>query len=446
MSIDTEWTAIPNVAKAAQAGNYGFVLRVARTAAGMTLEEAAGLAAVSPSTLSRMETNPRRTWDVKELRRLAELFAIPAHLFGLSRSTADNDTASLGTDVDEGGDDMRRRDLIASTAAVVTGAITLTGMPAPAAAHGLVDTVEDVLFGNLTAAPIPGNQLAAQLAAARADFRATRYTQLARRLPRLLARATAGRDAASITEAPVAAARLAQAYAIATQLLIKLHDNGMAWSTADRAVQAARNADDPIILAEAQRLAATVMRRTHHRDGAQRLTLDTARRLHADTGLPDAASSALYGQILAASAYTAAMRDDRDTAWTLMVEAEAAARQVGASSGERFNMIEVAVYKISVARMLGDYGTAVEYARLVDPTKIASPERRARYWEDTALALNGRGKHQAAYQSLLNAERDTPQEIRYRPWAQELARELLTLEGRTGMAGIRSFANLIGAV
>ncbi len=445
MSTDTTWTAMPNVAKAAQTGDYGTVLRVARIAAGFTLEEAAGLAAVSASTLSRMETNPKRTWDVRDLRRLAELFAIPAHLFGLSRSTFEGGTDSLSTGVDEGGDDMRRRDLIAMTAVAVTGAATLSLDPAAASA-GMADTVEDVLFGRLSVAPIPGNQLAAQIAAARADFRATRYSQLARRLPRLLAQAIAGRDTAGTSEASLAAARLAQAYNVATQLLIKLHDNGMAWATADRAAQAARGGDDPIVLAEAQRLAATVMRRTHHRDGAQRLMLDTARQLEAHTGLPDAATSSLYGQILAAASYTAAMRDDRDTAWTLLAEAEDAACRVGAAKGTPFNMLELAVYKISVSRVLGDYGTAVDYARLVDPARIVSPERRARYWEDTALALHGRGRLQATFQALQAAERDTPQEVRFRPWAQELTRELLARDNRVTLPGVREFAARVGAL
>lgn len=138
----------------------------------------------------------------------------------------------------------------------------------------MVDTVEDVLFGRVDVAPIPGNQLAAQLAA--------------------------GRDTAPVDEASQAASRLAQAYNVATQLLIKLHDNGMAWATADRAVQAAHGGGDPMVLAEARRLAATVLRRNQHRDGAQKLMLDAARALRADTGLPDTAHSALYGQLLAA--------------------------------------------------------------------------------------------------------------------------------------------------
>lgn len=445
LSTGTAWTTVPAVIRAAGRGDYGTVLRTARVAAGLTLEEAASLAGFSASTLSRMETKPNRTWDVRDLRRLAEVFAIPAHLFGLSRSTFDTSTASLSAGVDENGDQMRRRDLITTTAAAVTGAAVLP-LEQVGAAHGMADTIEDVLFDRVSVAPIPGNQLAAQLAAAQGDFRATRYSQLARRLPRLLAQAVAGRDTAGAGEVPAASSRVAQAYNVATQLLIKLHDNGMAWAAADRAVQAARAGGDPMVLAEACRLAATVMRRTHHRDGAQRLMLDTAGQLQGDTGLPDAAHSALYGQLLAAASYTAAIRDDRNSAWTLIGEAEAATRRVGAAKADRFNMLDLSVYKISVSRVLGDYGTAVEYAQLVDPARIVSPERRARYWEDTALALHGRGRPQAAFQALRAAERDTPQEVRFRPWAQQLARDLLSRDGRSSLPGVREFAARVGAL
>ena len=442
MSSDSAWTAMPAASRAAQTGDYGTVLRLARVAAGLTLEEAASLAGVSASTLSRMETKPGRSWDIRDLRRLAAVFAIPAHLFGLSRSTFDVTPASLSTGVDREGDEMRRRDLIATTAVAVTGAVTLP-FESVKAAHGTAETIEDVIFGRVATEPLAGNQLVAQLAAARADFRATRYSQLAQRLPRLLAQAAAARDAASVSEEALTATRLAQAYNIATQLLTKLHDNGIAWATADRAVQAARRGENPLVLAEARRLAATVMRRTQHRAGAQRLMLDTARQLRDDTSLSGAAPNAMYGQLLATASYTAALRDDRETAWTLLAEADEAARRVGAAKADRFSMLDLAIYKISVSRVLGDFGTAVDYARLIDPVRIVSPERRARFWQDTALALHGRGRPQAAFHALLSAEKDTPQEVRFRPWAQQLTRELLA---HNGLPGMREFASRVGAL
>nr|MDT0660913.1 hypothetical protein [Micromonospora sp. DSM 115978] len=336
---------------------------------------------------------------------------------------------------------MRRRDLIAGTLGLTTGAALL---PTDAAA-GVTSTVADVVFGRVSAVPLPDRQLAAAPSAAKSDFRACRYSQLARRLPRLLAHSIAAREHAPTDQIERASARLAQSYCVATQLLTKLHDDGMAACTADRAVQAAHASAEPLIAAEATRLGATVLRRTRHRDGAQQLVLRAAQQLDTDTGLTDPRHTAMYGQLLAVAAYTAAMRDDRDTAWTLLREAEDAARRAGAADLNRLNPTDLAVYKISIARVLGDYGTAVDHARQVDPTRIDTLERRARYWQDTALALHGRGRPAAAFRVLLAAERDTPQEVSYRPWAQSLTRELLSADTRNSLPGIRDFAQRVGA-
>lgn len=434
-----QWTANPAVQQAVRASDYATILRLSRLAAGLTLEQLAAAGGYSASTLSRLESRRRRIRDVDELRQLADLYDVPVHLFGLATTTADADGSNLARTADGGGDTVHRRNFLAGAAAVGVS----TALPAPpAAAAPTGNTIEDVLFGRLTAEPLPAQQLAAQLAAARADYQAARYTRLARRLPKLLAQATASRTAAGVDDTAPACERLAAAYGIAAQLLLKLHDNGLACATADRAVQAAAAGNDPLIMAESRRLAATVLRRIHHRDSAQQLVLDAAAQLR-DTGpTPDAARSAMYGQLLAVAAYTAAIRDDRDTAWTLLDEAEQPARQAGSSA--RFNTTEIAVYRISVARTLGDYGAAVDFARKVDPRTITGAERRARFWQDASLALHGRGRLDAAFETLLAAERDVPEEVRYRPWAQQLTGALLAAPASRGLSGIRAFAARVG--
>ena len=439
MSAPPQWTANPAVQQAAEAGDYATILRFSRLAAGLTLEQIGAAGGYSASTLSRLESRHRRIRDVAELRILADLYDVPVHLFGLATATGDADGSSLARTADGGGDSVHRRNFLAGATAVGVSA-ALPATPAAAAPAG--HTIEDVLFGRLPAEPLPAQQLAAQLAVARADYRATRYTRLARRLPKLLAQAVASRSAAGVDETAAASERLAEAYGIAAQLLIKLHDNGMACATADRAVQAAAAGNNPLIMAESQRLAATVLRRINHRDSAQKLVLDAAEQLRGASPAPDAAFSAMYGQLLAVASYTAAIRDDRDTAWTLLSEAEQPARAAGTSS--RFNSTEVAVYRISVARILGDYGAAVDYARKVDPRSITDAERRARYWEDTALALQGRGRPDAAFDALLAAERDVPEEVRYRPWAQQLTRDLLSSSASHSLSGVREFATRVG--
>jgi hypothetical protein len=312
---------------------------------------------------------------------------------------------------------MRRRVLLTSGVLVVTGA-ALTPLDAVAATQGMTDTLEDVLVGRTTAPAIAARQLAAQIAAARADFRACRYTQLAHRLPRLMAQAIAGREQTTVDHLSLAAGQVAQTYNVTTDLLIKLHDDGMAWATSDRAVRAAHASGDPLIEAEASRLAAIVARRTRHRTGSQLTLVNAAQRLHATTGLTHPEQTAMYAQLLATAAYTSAMNDDRDTALTLLGEA---AHRQDPASGIHFTNLDLAVYKISVARILGDHGVAVEHSQTIDPTRITSPERRARYWEDTA------------------------QEVQYRPWAQRLARELISSRNRHTLHGINEFAHRIGA-
>ena len=440
MNALPHWTANPAVQRAVQARDHATILRFSRIAAGLTLEQLGAAGGYSMSTLSRLESGRRLVRDVAELRTLADLYDVPVEMFGLASPAESVTGSNLATTVDGEGDSVHRRDFLAGAAAVGAAA----AFPAtPASAEPIGNTIEDVLFGRFTAEPLSGRQLAAQIAAARADYRAARYTRLARRLPKLLAQSAASRSAAGVGDQAAASRRLAEAYAVATQLLIKLHDNGMAFATADRASQAATGGDDPLILAESRRLAATVLRRFDHRDSAQKLVLDAAEQLRTSTADAGPAFQAMYGRLLAAAAYTAAIRDDRDTAWTLLTEAERPARAAGTSA--RFNATELAVYRIGVARKLGDYGAAVDYARRIDPRSIIDAERRARYWEDTALALQGRGRHADAFDTLRAAERDVPEEVRYRPWSQQLTRDLLSAPAGYSLSGVRDFATRIGA-
>jgi hypothetical protein len=334
---------------------------------------------------------------------------------------------------------VHRRKFLASMSAVgVSAALP----PRPAAPPGY--TIDDVLSGRLTAEPLAASQLAVRLAAARADYRAACYTRVAGQLPILLAHAVASRSAAGTGESATTADQLARTYNITTELLLKMHDNGLARVIADRGLQAAAAGNDPLTMAESQRLAATVLRRVDHSDRAQHLVLAAAQQLRSATTNTDAAFSDMYGRLLAVAAYTAAIRDDRDTAWSLLTEAEGSARIAGQSPS--FNENEIAVYRISVARKLGDHGAAVDYARKVDPRSITDGERRARYWEDTALALHGRGRHGPAFDALLAAERDVPEEVRCRPWAQQLTRDLLSAPANYRLSGVRDFASRVGVV
>ncbi|MFF0659427.1 helix-turn-helix domain-containing protein [Micromonospora tulbaghiae] len=453
MGVERRWSELPEARQAAAVGDFGALLRVARTAARLTLSEAGQRCGYSAATLSRIERGRQRLSDVTVLRRLAALFDIPPELFGL----ADIDGPAFhqtGPPIDrvrgdatrrEGGvDPVRRREVIGGLAGLVGS--TLAGSPpALSAPPRVVTSLEDVLLGSyeVPTGPVDPTRLRTALAGAWSDFRACRYARLSARLPRLVATATAGHATAADHERATAATALTETYHLTIQVLTKLHDDAMAWSAMDRATQAARDADDPLLSAETARVSAIVLRRTRHGQRAQQTLLRAAQALDESTGLRSAGQVAAYGRLLATAAYTAAVEDRRDTASELLEEAAEAGRRSG--TGDGFAGVDVALYRVSVARALGDFGAAVQHARALRPDQLGSVERRARYWEDYALALHGRGAYAESFRALQTAEQVAPQEVRYRPWAQQLSMALLEADRRHALPGLRSFSARIGA-
>lgn len=451
MGVERRWSELPEARQAAAVGDFGTLLRVARTAARMTLCEAGRRCGYSAATLSRIERGRQRLTDVTVLRRLAAAFDIPPQLFGLTdidgpachQTSTPVDRVRGEATRREGGDDpVRRREVIGGLAGLVGSALAASSPAAAAPPRGVVTSLEDILLGAPAATgPVDPARLRTALASAWSDFRACRYTRLSARLPQLVATATARHAAATDSERAAAATALAQTYHLAIQVLLKLHEDAMAWSAMDRATRAAREADDPLLSAETARVSAIVLRRTRHGARAQQTLIGAAQTLDESSGLRSAGQVATYGRLLATAAYTAAVEDRRDTAWELLHEADEAARRGG---GNGFAGIDVALYRISVARVLGDFGAAVQYARALRPDQLGSVERRARYWEDYALALHGRGAYAESFRALQAAERTAPQEVRYRPWAQQLSVALLDAERPRTLPGLRSFAARIG--
>jgi len=99
----------------------------------------------------------------------------------------------------------------------------------------------------------------------------------------------------------------------------------------------------------------------------------------------------VYGILLSTCAYTAAVDGDRDTTRSLTAEAVEAATRLGSDANHRSTALGptgVGLCRNSVARALGDYGTAIDVAKQIDPASIPLAERRARYWSDVAHAFH----------------------------------------------------------
>lgn len=436
----------------------GAVVRSARQAQGLTLADLGQRTGYSISQISRYERGVAPLIDTTVLRRFAAALGLPPQTFGLlpdmtsAKTVTDHVRApSVVTEPtrEDGEDPVRRRDLL--TGAAGLAAAGALGLPEPARAARLSDPaagLADLLFGHkpVTTSPVPLPTLRAAVGQAHALFQAARYDQLAPRLPRLIATATAVRDDADGQARQTADTLLADAYNIASAFMVKLNDDQLAWTTADRAVQIAAASGDALTLADAQRSLATVMRRTGRPDRARELLITAA-----DDISPTRAAAieqlSMYGTLLQVAAYTAAVDGDRDQAAELIAAAQAVATSVGRDGGRHaFGPTNVTLYQISIAQVLGDNGSAIAHAKTIDPTAIPTAERRGRYWIDVARAWHQWGKVEACYRALLAAERVAPAEVRFRPPVHRMTHDLLRADRRAALPGLRSFAARTGVL
>lgn len=299
------------------------------------------------------------------------------------------------------------------------------------------------------AALLPGTAVAATpdlprlgrgLAAGRSEFRAARYTALARRVPALQFAAATAREQLTGSPRRSASALLARVHILASELGVKAGDSELAWAHAQAAVAAAEDCGDPAVLADATRICATPLRRQDRAGDAVLLLEGTLHRLDAEAPHPAPAIVTAAGSLALSAAYSAALAGQKATALQLVERAQDAADRLATQprppSGD-LSCQQVQLYKVGVHHLLGQDTTAVRIARQLDPRALPTPERRARLGTDSARALLALGADDEAFAALLSIEAAAPEDAG-RPSVRALTSELLTR--RPALSGLRAFA------
>jgi hypothetical protein len=234
---------------------------------------------------------------------------------------------------------------------------------------------------------------------------------------------------------------LAESYQLATRALIKLEASGLEWLCADRALHAASAAENPLALAESQRLVASVARRAGYHEHAQTLTLAAAGSLDLSGTRPASEHLAMYGMLHCSAGYAAAHAGDRDRANELIAEAGATtARLTHDPARQQTLTANIVSHRVSAAYLLGDAGAALAHAHSLPLAAIPTTERRARLLVDVAMCYAQWDKPDRAYRTLLAAERTAPGEVHTRNAVRRLVADLMTAPRQAAMPGLPALA------
>jgi transcriptional regulator with XRE-family HTH domain len=219
----------------------------------------------------------------------------------------------------------------------------------------------------------------------------------------------------------------ARAHHLAATTLSKVGEADLGWIAAERAMHAADQSDDPLVLASAARAATHALLANGRYDDALDLGLTAASWLHDQVAEGDPEAVSLFGMLHLRTAVAAARNQDRRVATDLLTRASAAAEDLGVDANywqTSFGPTNVELHRLSASLDLGDVSYVVEHGD-VDSAHMPV-ERRAVHLIDMARALAYRGRHDdEALDNLLRAEQEAPTLVRQDRGARETIKTLL---------------------
>jgi transcriptional regulator with XRE-family HTH domain len=212
----------------------------------------------------------------------------------------------------------------------------------------------------------------------------------------------------------------------------------LAWIAAERALAAARLADDPTLVGAANVLRGLSLMHAGNRSRERALDIATrgAEELTRYPMTEDAAEVLGMLHLIAAFAHTAAERPGQ--AEDRLREALALAEYTGDGNafGLWFGPTNVGAWRVWLAVEAGEGGAVAELAARVNET-LLPPERRACMLIDVARGLARESdRHQDAVHMLVRAEALAPQRVHAGVFAREAIGSLLSAAGGTELRGL----------
>ncbi len=276
----------------------------------------------------------------------------------------------------------------------------------------------------------------------------TGLSQLGTRLPALLGDALSRHRQAADQRA--AAGALSGAWQLAGRWAHHLSEQQLAGIAAERALAAAREADDPHLIALGHWAVAESYGRIGEHAEAVRLCLSASDVLAPSLAAADPSPDLLaaQGMLHLSAAMSTAVCEADGRAWALHRVAEQAAAATGGRyhPWTMFGSGTVDFWAIAIQVGLGDPDAVVDNAAQLDLDAVPSAHRRAVVRINLADGLARRGEDEAAARVLLEAEQTATDKVRTAPQVRDLVRELLRRDRASARTHTLGLARRIGLI
>jgi transcriptional regulator with XRE-family HTH domain len=276
------------------------------------------------------------------------------------------------------------------------------------------------------------------------DYQAARYGRAGQVLPRLIRAAEVASRIAGVST-PAACKMRYLVYDTVAALLNRVGEPNLAWVAADRAMSAAECTGDPLFAAvSAYRLSYVLTSRKYPRRALE-VAMAAAGALERRMRSPRSEQLSVYGALHLAAALAAAADHDHAAASSSLKSAREIADRLGTDEnlmGTAFGPFNVAIHGMSVSMRFGDGRTACEIGESLDSASlpVGLVGRRAQMHLDLARAYAMRRQDAAAVNTLLAAERLSPELIRYNSSTRDVLMQLMRREHQPSTPELRPLA------
>lgn len=317
------------------------------------------------------------------------------------------------------------------------------------AAHAAIPEIRRALLHHELVPDVPArglDELRREVEHAHELRQAAALTRLGRLLPGLLMDLQVAVHHYSGGERAAAFRLLAETYADTGQVAYKLGYLDLDALTVERLGWAAHESDDPLLVSLHQWLQSGQFMQAASYDVGLRVVDSALHDLDDDLGHASEPHMSMYGMLHLKAALIAARAGHVDTVWSHIGEADETARRIGRDRNDyqlAFGPTNVDIYRVAVPVEMGDGTTAVKNAEGVRLPVDYPSERRSHHYIDLARGQLWHGDRHASLDSLLTAEKISPDQTRNHPMVRETTRTLIRLE-RQAKDSLRGLANRVG--